>query len=30
VNVTRLRKKLESIGLCGFITTKPGSGYVIE
>lgn len=30
VNVTRLRKKLDSIGLIGFIRTKVGSGYLIE
>ena len=30
VNVTRLRKKLDSIGLCDFIKTKVGSGYIIE
>lgn len=30
VNMTRLRKKLESIGICGFIATKKGIGYVIE
>lgn len=30
VNVNRLRKKLESIGLTGIITTKPGSGYLIS
>ncbi len=30
VNVTRLRKKLESIGLAGFITTKVGVGYILE
>lgn len=30
VNVTRLRKKLESIGLADYITTKVGSGYIIE
>ena len=30
VNVTRLRKKLESIGLSGFITTKVGVGYILE
>lgn len=30
VNVTRLRKKLDSIGLSGFIATKIGSGYIIE
>jgi DNA-binding response OmpR family regulator len=29
VNVTRLRKKLDSIGLCDFIKTKVGSGYII-
>ena len=29
VNVTRLRKKLESYGVSDFITTKPGSGYII-
>ncbi len=30
VNVTRLRRKLESAGLTGFITTKVGSGYLVE
>lgn len=30
VNVTRLRKKLESAGLTDFIKTKVGSGYIIE
>ena len=30
VNVTRLRKKLESIGLADFITTKKGLGYIIK
>lgn len=30
VNVTRLRKKLEAAGLNEFITTKVGSGYIIE
>lgn len=30
VNVTRLRRKLEQAGLTGFITTKVGSGYLIE
>lgn len=30
VNVTRLRKKLETIGLKGFITTKVGVGYILE
>ena len=29
VNVTRLRKKLETLGLTDVIVTKPGSGYVI-
>ncbi len=30
VNVKRLRKKLESIGLNDFIKTKVGAGYIIE
>lgn len=30
VNVNRLRKKLDSAGLAGFITTKFGVGYIIE
>lgn len=30
VNIARLRKKLENIGLEGFITTKVGNGYIIE
>lgn len=30
VNVTRLRKHLESIGLIDFIKTKKGIGYIIE
>lgn len=30
VNITRLRKKLEGLGLTGFITTKAGSGYIVE
>lgn len=30
VNMTRLRKKLDSEGLCDFITTKKGLGYIIE
>ena len=30
VNVTRLRRKLEKAGLCHFITTKVGSGYIIQ
>ena len=29
VNVTRLRKKLETLGLADVILTKPGSGYII-
>lgn len=29
VNVTRLRRKLEKVGLPEFITTKIGSGYII-
>ena len=29
VNVNRLRKKLECIGLCNVITTRTGSGYII-
>ena len=29
VNVTRLRKKLETLGLADVIVTKPGSGYII-
>jgi DNA-binding response OmpR family regulator len=29
VNVNRLRKKLEQAGLCNFIKTKVGSGYII-
>lgn len=29
VNMTRLRKKLESIGLTGFIRTKKGLGYMV-
>ena len=29
VNVTRLRKKLESVGLVDFIQTKKGLGYII-
>jgi DNA-binding response OmpR family regulator len=29
VNVNRLRKKLEQAGLCDFIATKVGSGYII-
>lgn len=30
VNVTRLRKKLESVGLFGYILTKKGIGYYVE
>lgn len=30
VNVNRLRRKLDSVGLHGFITTKFGIGYIIE
>lgn len=30
VNVTRLRRKLDSVGLTGFITTKIGCGYLVE
>jgi DNA-binding response OmpR family regulator len=30
VNVNRLRKKLEQAGLSDFITTKVGSGYIIQ
>lgn len=30
VNVNRLRKKLENVGLTDFITTKIGSGYIVE
>jgi DNA-binding response OmpR family regulator len=30
VNVTRLRKKLEALGLSDFIKTRVGSGYIIE
>ncbi|WP_010246240.1 response regulator transcription factor [Acetivibrio cellulolyticus] len=29
VNVTRLRKKLEDAGLCDFISTKKGIGYMV-
>ena len=30
VNVARLRKKLEDVGLCDLIITKPGSGYIAQ
>lgn len=30
VNITRLRKKLEAAGLAGFISTKAGSGYIVD
>lgn len=30
VNVTRLRRKLDGIGLMDFITTKKGIGYMVE
>lgn len=30
VNMTRLRKKLEGVGLTNFVTTKVGSGYLVE
>jgi DNA-binding response OmpR family regulator len=30
VNITRLRKKLQEIGLSDFITTKKGLGYLVE
>ena len=30
VNVNRLRKRLDGIGLVNFITTKFGVGYLIE
>ena len=30
VNVARLRRKLESCGLEGFIVTKKGLGYLVE
>ena len=29
VNITRLRKKLEAVGLYNFITTKKGIGYMV-
>ena len=30
VNVNRLRKKLEAVGLTNFITTRTGVGYLVE
>lgn len=30
VNMTRLRKKLEGVGIRGFISTKKGIGYLVE
>ncbi|MBQ1413720.1 MAG: winged helix-turn-helix transcriptional regulator, partial [Clostridia bacterium] len=30
VNVNRLRRKLEGVGLTDMILTKPGSGYLIS
>jgi Response regulators consisting of a CheY-like receiver domain and a winged-helix DNA-binding domain len=30
VNINRLRKKLTEVGLCDFIKTKKGMGYIIE
>ena len=30
VNVTRLRKKLEKMGVTDFIVTKKGIGYMIQ
>ncbi len=30
VNINRIRNKLNTIGLSGFITTKVGSGYIVE
>jgi DNA-binding response OmpR family regulator len=30
VNMTRLRKKLDAAGLCDFISTKKGVGYILE
>ena len=30
VNVTRLRRKLEEIGITDLIRTKKGSGYLIQ
>ena len=30
VNITRLRKRLEEIGLKNYILTKKGLGYLVE
>ena len=30
VNITRLRKKLQELGLNNFIITKKGIGYMVE
>ena len=30
VNISRLRKKLESVGLSGMLTTKKGQGYILK
>ena len=30
VNMTRLRKRLDSIGLSGLIRTQKGLGYIVE
>ncbi|MEA4828339.1 MAG: winged helix-turn-helix domain-containing protein, partial [Clostridium sp.] len=30
VNVTRLRKKLADAGICDFVKTKKGIGYMVE
>ena len=29
VNITRLRKKIEQVGLVDFIKTKTGKGYIV-
>ena len=30
VNISRLRKKLEGIGLAGLLATRKGQGYIME
>lgn len=30
VNINRLRRKLEAVGLEGFIATRVGEGYIVE